>query len=166
MELFAASLFPNMFGLHPAFDPVQYAKARTDFTTSFRGSDGEVVDMERVLPAAELRADLEDFKKHAHIARLPRALAPLVEADDRLYLDKIASLASAHGTKLLMIYIPDFDSGKLDEKTREHYRKYGAVLDYSDLAERNTLYMHWAHFNHAGAIVLSDRIADALAAQP
>ena len=35
MELFAASLFPNLFGFRYAFDPVHYATTRFDFTTSF-----------------------------------------------------------------------------------------------------------------------------------
>ena len=165
MELFAASLFPNFFGFRHAFDPVHYATTRYDFTTNSRGLCGEVVDTEREIPAAELRADHEEFKKLLHPARLPRALAPFVEADDRIYLDKIARLALAHGTKLLLLYIPDFDSGKLDEKIRKYYSKYGTVLDYSDLAARNTLFMHWAHLNHAGAMIVSDRIAAALAPQ-
>lgn len=165
MELFAASLFPNSFGFRLAFDPVQYAKTRTDFTTSFRGLSGELVDMEREIPAAELTADHEEFKKLLHDPRLPRALAGIVEADDRIYLDKIARLTSAHGTKLLLLYIPDFDSGQLDDKVRNYYRKYGAVLDYADLATRNTLFMHWAHLNHAGAMIVSDRIAEAVAPQ-
>jgi hypothetical protein len=169
MELFAASLFPNFFGLRHAFDPVQYAKTRTDFTTSFRGFNGELVDMERQIPAAELTADHEEYKKTLHRSMLPRAFADIVEdiveADDRVYLDEIARLALAHGTKLLLLYIPDFDSGKLDEKIREHDGKYGTILDYGDLATRNTLFSHWAHLNHAGAMIVSDRIADAVAPQ-
>ena len=165
MELFAASLFPNFFGFRHAFDPVHYAKNRNDFTTTFRGLNDELVDMEREIPAAELRADHEEFKKLLHHPRLPRALAPFVEADDRVYLDKIARLALAHGTKLLLLYIPDFDSGKLDERIRRYYSQYGTVLDYSDLAARNTLFLQWAHLNHAGAMIVSDRIAAALAPQ-
>ena len=165
MELFAASLFPNLFGLRYAFDPVRYATTRYDFTTSFSDLCSEVVDMAREVPAAELRADNEEFKKHLRPARLPRALADFIEADDRLYLDKIARLALAHGTKLLLLYIPEFASGKLDENVRKYYSKYGTVLDYSDLSVRSTLFMHWAHVNHAGAMIVSDRLADALAPQ-
>ncbi len=165
MELFVASLFPNMLGFRAAFDPARYAKARTDFTTSYRGLSGEVVDMDREHSAAELRADHEDFEEHLHVSRLPHVLAPFVEADDHLYLDKIARLAADNGATLLMVYVPDFDSRKLDEKTREYYARYGAVLDFSDLAARNALYMHWAHLNHAGAMALSDRLADEVAAR-
>lgn len=165
VELFTASLFPSVFGLRQAFDPVQYARARTDFTTSYRKLTGELVDMEREVPAAELNADHEEFKKLLRPPRLPRVLAPIVEADDRVYLDKIARLASSHGSKLLMLYIPDFGSGELNEDVRQYYGKYGTVLDYSDLAKRNTLFINWAHLNHAGAMVVSDRIADAIAAQ-
>jgi hypothetical protein len=165
IELFAASLFPNVFDLRLAFDPARYANARSDFTTPFRGLNSEVVNTELEIPAAELRANHEEFEKHEHVARLPRILAPIVDADDRLYLDKIAGLALAHGTKLFMLYIPDFDSGYLDDKVREYYRKYGMILDYSDLAARSALYMQWAHLNQAGAMIVSDRIAEMAASQ-
>jgi hypothetical protein len=165
MELFAASLFPSFVGLRDAFDPVQYAKTRDDFTTSFSDTGDKLVDMVREVPAAELKAEEEEFRKSQHPRRLPRAVADFIGADDRLYLDKIARLALAHGTKLLMLYIPDFASGKLDEEMRDYYGKYGTVLDYSDLATRNTLFAHWAHLNHAGAMIVSDRLADAVAPQ-
>jgi len=37
------------------------------------------------------------------------------------------------------------------------------VLDNRDLASNSDLYQNWKHFNHAGAIVNSDRIAVAIA---
>ena len=43
--------------------------------------------------------------------------------------------------------------------------EFGEVLDCSDLAARSTLYMDWAHLNHAGAMIVSDRIADVVAPQ-
>ena len=165
IELFAASFFPNALGLRLAFDPVRYAHARTDFTTLFRGANGELVDPQREVSAAKLRDDHEEFEKHEHIARLPRILVPLVDDDDRLYLDKIADLALTHGARLLMLYIPDFESGTLDERTGKYYSRFGEVLDCSDLAARSTLYMDWAHLNHAGAMIVSDRIADVVAPQ-
>lgn len=165
MKLFASSFFPNLFGLRLAFDPVQYANTRSDFTTDFRGLSSELVDMERQVPAPELRAEREKFEMQQHIGRLPRVLKPIVDADDRLYLDKIARLTRAHGTKLLLLYIPDFDRDHLDDETRKYYSNYGVILDYSDLAARSTLYMQWAHLNHAGAMIVSNRIADVAAAQ-
>ena len=165
MELFAASLFPDIFGLRANFNPARYVDTRSDFTTDFRGLNGELVNMEAELSAAKLRADHQEFKELLHVHRLPRLAASVIDADERDYLDKIAQLASAHGAKLLMLYVPDFDSGKLDEGIRKHYGRYGTVLDNSDLATRNTLFMHWGHLNHAGAMVLSDRIADAVASQ-
>ena len=71
-----ASLFPNFFGFRHAFDPVHYAKNRNDFTTTFRGLNDELVDMEREIPAAEIGADHEEFKKLLHHPRLPRARPP------------------------------------------------------------------------------------------
>lgn len=165
MELFGASVFPSLFGFRDAFDEVQYAKARSDFTTSFYDTSGNFVDMDREVSAEKLNSELADYKKTLHSPRLPRALAPLVEADDRIYLDKIARLASVHGTKVFMLYIPDFGSVKLSENVREYYGRYGEVLDYSDLATRNSLFMQWAHLSHTGAMIVSDRIAQAVAAQ-
>ena len=123
MELFAATFFPNFFGSRRALDPIQYAETRTDFTTNFRGSSGELVDMESEIPAAELRAEHEEFKKTLHTPRLPRALSTIVEADDRIYLDKIAQLAFARGTRLMLLYIPDFEGDELDEKARNSVRQ-------------------------------------------
>jgi hypothetical protein len=170
MELFAASVFPNLFGLGYAFDPEQYAKTRTDFTSSFmEGIGGKLMDMERQVPAAELVAEHEKFKKFMWRSKLPKAFADIVEAiieaDDRVYLDRIARIALAHGTKILLLYIPDFDSGKLAERLTKYYSNYGTILDYSDLASRSTLFMDSDHLNHAGAMIVSDRIADAIAPQ-
>ena len=50
MELFAAHIFPELLGFRRALDPIQYAETRTDFTTNFRGSSGELVDMEMKFP--------------------------------------------------------------------------------------------------------------------
>ena len=83
MELFAASLFPNVLGFRDAFDPVRYANTRNDFTTSFTDNGSTFVDMDRVVSAAKLKAELEEYKKTLHSPRLPRTLAPWVEADDR-----------------------------------------------------------------------------------
>ena len=78
---------------------------------------------------------------------------------------KIAQLAFARGTRLMLLYIPDFEGDELDEKARNWYDKYGTILDCGDLATRSTLFSNWAHLNHAGAIIVSDRIADAVAPQ-
>ena len=46
LTLFGANLFPDLFGLPKRFDIDAYARNRTDFTTSFIGEFGKLVDME------------------------------------------------------------------------------------------------------------------------
>ena len=164
-KLFAASLFPHAFGFHDSFDPAQYMKARTDFTTDFSVDGGRWVDMKHVKTAAQLIADHEELKKLMHIYALPPSVAAFVDADNRIYLDRIERLAGAHGTAILTLYLPDFDDGALDEKTRNYYAAYGKILDFSDLAGRNELFSDFSHLNHAGAKLVSERIADAIASQ-
>jgi hypothetical protein len=162
IELFAASIFPRVFEIDREFDPVRYAKTRSDFTTSFSGGDGQWIDMDRVVSAAELSAEHLRALEGRHNSIVPKAVSGVVEADDRLYVDKIARLAAAHGTKLLFVYAPAF-KGELDPESRRYYERYGTVVDNGDLARQSELFSHWSHFNHAGAMILSNRIAEAVA---
>jgi hypothetical protein len=38
-------------------------------------------------------------------------------------------------------------------------------LDNADLSQKEKLYENWSHFNHAGAVVASDRLANAIVEQ-
>jgi hypothetical protein len=165
MELFLASVFPDLLGFRRAFDPVAYAKIRNDFTTSFVDTGDNFVDMERETPPSKLISVRDEYKKTQHSERTPRLVADIIDADDHIYLDKIARLASDHGTRVLMLYLPDFDSNRLGNSKLEYFSKFGKVLDYSDLSTRSSLFVQWTHLNHAGAMIVSDRIADALAPQ-
>ena len=41
--------------------------------------------------------------------------------------------------------------------------QYGTVLNLGDLAQRDELFENWSHLNHAGAMIASARLADAIA---
>jgi len=45
---------------------------------------------------------------------------------------------------------------------RAFLQQYGPVLNYGDLAQQDQLYENWSHFNHAGAMAASARLADAI----
>ena len=93
---------------------------------------------------------------------VPRALSSVIEADDRVYTEAIVRQAQAHGTKLVFVYIPRF-TGSLSPESRAFYGQYGTVQDNGDLAQQDRLFSGWPHLNHAGAMIVSDRVAQAVA---
>jgi hypothetical protein len=158
-RLFVANVFPDLFGLSKQFDPVTYARTRTDFTTSF-GADDKFVDMEHPVPRAKLLAE----------PRLPvprtlvgRALTWMNGGEDRLYIREIARMAKAHGTQLIFVYIPMFN-GPPTIGDLSFLEQYGVVMNDGDLAPRDELFENWSHLNHAGAMIASSRLADAISA--
>jgi hypothetical protein len=159
LTLFGANLFPNLFGLSKQFDPEHYAKNRTDFSTSFPGEFGKLVDMEHQVPRSTLLAQ----------PRIPfprtlfgRALAKLNGGEDQLYIKEIAREAKAHGTQVVFVYLPIFE-GPSTISDLDFLKQHGPVMNYGDLAPRDELFENWSHLNHAGAMKASARLADAIA---
>jgi hypothetical protein len=161
LELFAAWLFPKALGLTNRFDPVRYANYPTDLTVSHRVQDGRWIEMSREIPRDVLLAQAKQHLRPQKHAFVPRALSNIVDGDDHAYIREIARQAAAHGTQLIFVYIPIFNGAPAVED-KNFLRQYGLVLEYSDLPQQDKLYQGWAHLNHAGAMVLSDRVARAL----
>jgi hypothetical protein len=157
VSLFAANLFPNLFGLSKKFDPEAYARTRTDFTTNFFG-EGKLVDMEHPVPRATLLAEPREPVPRTLVARI---LTRINGGEDHLYIRKIASEAKAHGTQLIFIFIPMFN-GPRTVSDLEFLQQYGMVVDNGDLAPQDQLFENWAHLNHAGAMTVSARLANAI----
>jgi hypothetical protein len=159
LKLFGANLFPDLFGLSKQFDPGHYARTRTDFSTSFIGEFGKIVDMEHPVPRATLLAERPKLFPYTFLAR---AFTRLNGGEDRLYIRKIAAEAKARGAQLIFVFMPRFNgpetAGDLD-----FLKQYGAVLSFGDLAQRDELFENWSHLNHAGAMIASARLADAIA---
>jgi hypothetical protein len=161
IELFAARLFPVSLGLTDRFDPVRYALTPTDFTVSHRMEDGKWIDMDHEIPRAVLLADHRRHLAGRKRSIVPHALSDIVEADDHDYVREIAKLAAAHGTRVVFVLIPMFN-GPSTVNGQAFYERYGPVLDNGDLADKDRLYQGWAHLNHAGATILTDRVARAV----
>jgi hypothetical protein len=162
LKLFAALPFSEAFGLKKQFKPEIYAQTATDLTNSHRMPDGKWIDMEHPVSRAVLEKQARIAAAEQERTLVPRALAAIVEADDHAYVQEIAREAAAHGTRLLFVFVPSFD-GPTVIKDRAFYEQYGRILDNSDLSQRDQLYMDWSHLNHAGALIVSDRVAAAVA---
>ena len=157
--LFGANLFPELFGISKQFDPEQYAQNRTDFTTSFIGEFGKLVDMEHPVPRATLLAQPRVAFPHT---LMTRAFTRLNGGEDHLYIEKIAREAKAHGAQLMFVYVPMFN-GPPTIDDLDFLKQFGPVLNDDDLAPHDELFENWSHLNHAGAMKASARLADAIA---
>lgn len=162
MRLFAASLFPETFGLRTRFDPARYAALPTDFTTSQVMTDGKLIDMEVVHTPDELQAEARAFAATQEPSRIPRALAPVIEADDPVYVGAMARLAAAHDTRVMFVFLPKF-GGSTMIASYDFYAEVGPIENFGDLSRDPALFQSFAHLNRRGAIIASDRIAAAAA---
>lgn len=164
MVLFAASLVPDAFGLRTRFNSARYAAVRTDDSVSHRQQDGKWIEMDVPPPREDL---IDQARKARALAadrglRLPGPLARVSDADEPVYVQEIVRAARAHGTRVVFLYIPQFESSPVISN-RAFYTQFGRIVDNGDLATRDPLFQGWAHLNHAGAMIVSDRLARALA---
>jgi hypothetical protein len=103
-----------------------------------------------------------EYERMPNDTRISRLMRCCNDGDDRVYLRAIAELAKAHGARLIFVFIPSYkDPEPLGD--RAFLSQYGAVIDNSDLAQNSTLYYNRQHLNHAGALIVSDRIASVIA---
>jgi hypothetical protein len=158
LQLFGANLFPHLFGLSKQFDPEHYANNRTDFTTSFPGEFGKLVDMEHPVSRETLLAEPRIPVPRTLVARV---LNRISGGEDHLYTQKIAGEAKAHAAQLMFVFLPMFEGTKT-VSDEDFLKQYGPVLNYGDLASHDELFENWSHLNQAGAMNASARLADAI----
>jgi hypothetical protein len=157
LKLFAANLFPELFGLSKQFDPQAYARNRTDFTTNFLDETGGTVDMEKTVPRGVL---LEQTSRQAsRNAWAAREYARLNGGADPVFIRRIAEEAKTNGAQLIFVYMPNFN-GSETVSNLDFLKQYGPVINNGDLAPRDELFENWSHLNHAGAMTVTARLAD------
>jgi hypothetical protein len=159
LKFFGANLFPGLFGLSKQFDPKTYAQNRTDFTSDFPDETGKMVNMGAAVPRTILLEQIsQQTSRNEWIAG---QYARLNGGADRVYIGKIADEAKAHGAQLIFAYMPMFN-GAEKASALDFVQQYGAVVDNGDLASRDELFENWSHLNHAGAMIATARLADAI----
>jgi hypothetical protein len=158
LKLFGANLFPDLFGLSKQFDPEHYAQNQTEFSTNFM-LDGKMVDMGITVPRGIL---LEQISQQAsRLAWTASQYARLKGGADPIYIRKIADEAKANGAQLIFVYLPTFN-GSATISDLDFLKQYGGVINNGDLAPRDELFENWSHLNHAGAMIVTARLADAI----
>jgi hypothetical protein len=93
---------------------------------------------------------------------MARAFDWLSGGEDYLYTQKIDRDAKAHGAQVVFVYLPIFN-GPPTISDLDFLKQFGPVLKFGDLAPRDELFENWSHLNHAGAMIASARLADAIA---
>ena len=161
VKLFAAGLFPELFGLRKEFDPGAYARTRSEFTSGILHLDNKTIDMDSHTSPQTLRKQAQPLVPASLMDRL--VLWCCNNGDDHVYIPAISELARAHGTRLVFAFLPTFE-GTAAVEDRDFLSQYGLVVDNGDMSQDAGVYENWSHFNHAGAVKASDRIASAIAA--
>jgi len=163
LELLAAQVAPGVMGVDDRFDPVKYAATPRDFVRRHKNASGEWVDMAETPSRAELAKQAQEhigeLEQHS---KLPAAVRAVTDADEKVYMDLIARAAAARGIKLVFVYQPAFGHAA-PIANRAAYEALGPIQDNTDLSDRDALFHDWDHMNTAGAVVMSDRLAEVLA---
>ena len=160
LKLFAARLSPEVFGLRTAFDPERYRRAPIDYSVSQVLADGKFVDMDTPHSAEYLRDEERAYEATTRPSQLPPFVAAITDRDNEVYVTRIAEIAKAHGARLLFVLLPKFEGSTIIEG-QAFYAALGHVENYGDLARDPGLFQSFAHLNHAGATIASDRVARA-----
>jgi hypothetical protein len=163
INLFIARFAPGGLGWSRTFDRASYSSQNVDFTHSYLSPDKRWIDMDRLVPRLELEKEVREHR-HAYTqhSKLPAKLRTVSDADDRVYTRMIADEARRHGAKVLFVYIPGWAEAPTIQD-RAFYEKLGTIQENLDLRGQDRLYQGWAHVNSAGAVIVSDRLADRLA---
>ncbi len=162
LRLLAARLAPGAFAAQPAFNPSAYRAQYRDHSFSFRASSGLMIDMTSVNSPAALRAG-RAVEEKALQRPFPRLLRKVVSDDEATYIDRIAALAAAHRCRIVFVFVPQFE-GSPAIPGYARYARLGPVLTDADLRNDATKFSSWNHLNRAGAVIVTDRLADTVAA--
>jgi hypothetical protein len=164
VKLFAARLFPGLFGLRETFDPKIYNSEQSDYTSGVvHMEEGWDMDMDKEATAESLLSNVRYSGPPSSPSTVERLLQRCCnDGDDRVYTRAIAEEAKARGIRLIFVYVPFYDAAP-EVRDRDFLSRYGVVLDNSFLARDPKLFADLRHLNHAGAIENTDRIASAIA---
>jgi len=160
MLLTLARIAPGLTGLRVTFDPAAYARTRADFTSGRFVMEGKTIDMGLTVPSDILARQTIVEQKPTLVERLTRRF--LNRGDEQVYLDQIVREAEAHHSRILFVFMPVYHR-QGTPADRAWLTAHGTLLENADMAEHADYFENWEHLNHAGAVVLSDRVARAVA---
>jgi hypothetical protein len=166
MKLAAMRVSPNTFDVSPRFDPALYQGSDYDPGSRFREEIDHITLKELTAEHVNLREkfliDFAEWKKGNHPPILPDAAADIEFGVENFYIRKIVAMAQARGTKIGFLYIPIFH-GPTRAIEERFYSRYGPVFNADFITDRHELFADFRHLNDAGAIAVTDWLADDVA---
>jgi hypothetical protein len=153
MKLAAMRWFPHAFKASIKFDRIMYAHREIDLAGSVKiARHGMLLDRDRKLSAT----DLKEAKNFGFFGKpiLPVALADIEFGDEKYYIPKIVALARAHNTKVVFVYIPNFQ-GPPKPLFEDFYIHYGPVIDANYLKDNDQMFFDAVHMNRSGALAVT-----------
>ena len=163
VRLFAASYFPELFGLHRDFDRRRYDDTALPWNAEEWVDDLVTTNRKVVQPAEKLIAERKRLETPTTLDRL--FLRCCNDGDDKVYLRAIAELANAKGIPLLFVHTPMYQ-GRPTAEEAGFVSQFGPLVDgaaIEDLRNDSSNYENWRHFNRIGAGRLTDRLATIVA---
>ena len=154
---------PGFFGQSLSFDPSRYAGPSVDTTVDVRLPDGQLVDHSSVKSLSALETDRARFLSHTHAPLLGGRVDFLEFAITRFGIDGIAKAARAAHAKLYFLY-QGYYRGPREPYDKALYTSRGTLLSGNAGMDDYRLFVDSRHRNHQGAVVLTDALADQLAA--
>ncbi|MBV8593172.1 MAG: hypothetical protein JOZ27_02600, partial [Caulobacteraceae bacterium] len=164
MRLFAEKLSPALTGAPTRFDPARYLGQSIDTTGSIRLPDGRIKEGDRPASAAELMRGVRKLEGGMHPPILGPRFADIEFGDERTYVRRMAAAARARGVKVMFLFLPYY-TGPDTLQEQAFYDRFGPTMDAGFLAPHAELYADYGHLTRAGAAMVTDWMAPAVAAE-
>lgn len=164
LSYFCQTLFPGAFGIDSRFQPASYLGTDLDRSAGYISPTGKPKNGIQSAPPQKLRAEAtEVLASHQAMFKFPWLLGTerqmVIERD---FTHRIVTLAHEHGVRVVFLHIPPFE-GQNTVQNPEAYSSQGDYLDMWRIADDPSMYADGAHLNRAGALVLTDWLADKIA---
>ena len=163
LQLFAATLAPDVMGLSSHFDSALYAGAVYNTTADIVLPDGRIKRTDVPADPAELARGVAKFERGMQPPILPASFADIEFGDERIYVRRIAALARARGIRVAFLAMPYY-TGPVTVQEDALYRSIGPVWNAGFVHRRADLYSDYGHLTRTGALVVSDWLAPRIAA--
>ena len=162
LKLAAMRLFPHAFEASLKFDPILYTEREKDPAGLVQNArSGMLIGRDKKLSGATFLKEAESLNFWEK-PTLPSALADVEFGDEKYYIPRIVALARAHKTKVVFVYIPNFQ-GPPKALFENFYLHYGPVFNANLVANNDQIFFDSGHLNRKGALAVTDWLTNQIA---
>jgi hypothetical protein len=163
LRLFAADILPGGLGLAKTFDPARYAGPSIETGGRKVMEDGSILVREAPGAPADQARCLRALKAGMHRTLLPARYDAIEFGDENHYVNEIADRARAQGVPTVFLAVPYY-TGPTTLQEAGLYQRLGPIWNAGFLSPQAALYADCGHLDGAGSRLLTDWLADPIAA--